>query len=91
MDKNQLEVKVGQQQDYINELEAAILPFSAFIPHLKAADVQRKAAVDIGVGVERLRTVIGLCEQINAREDVLDLEHDQDEEMAREGDDDQAD
>ena len=68
MDKNQLEVKVGQQQDYINELEAAILPFSAFIPHLKAADVQRKAAVDIGIGVERLRTVIGLCEKIHARE-----------------------
>ena len=68
MDKNQLEVKLGEQQDYINELEAAILPFGAFIPHLKAADVQRKGAVDIGIGVERLRTVIGLCEQIHARE-----------------------
>lgn len=72
MDKNQLEVLIGGQQDYINELEAAILPFGAFIPHLKAADIQRKGAVDIGIGVEHLRTVIGLCEQIHAREDGKD-------------------
>lgn len=54
--------------EYVEQLEAAILPFGAFIPHLKAADVQRKTAVDIGIGVERLRVVIGLGEAIHARE-----------------------
>ena len=67
--KAQLEVTVGEQQDYIDELEAAVLVFGAFKPHLKAAETQRRAAVDIGVNTARLRTVIGLCEQIHARED----------------------
>ena len=68
MTKNELEVLTADQQEYIERLEAAILPFDAFKPHLKAAETQRRAAVDIGIGVERLRVVIGLAEQIGARE-----------------------
>ena len=66
MTKNEL-------QEYIERLEAAILPFGAFKPHLKAAETQRRAAVDIGINTARLRAVVELCDEIHARE-VADVE-----------------
>ena len=72
MDKNQLEVLTADQQEYIARLEALILPFEAFKPHLRTAEMQRQAAVDIGVSVARLRSVVELCEEIHAREDAAD-------------------
>ena len=41
MTKNELEVLTADQQEYIERLEAAILTFEAFKPHLKAAETQR--------------------------------------------------
>ena len=72
--KAQLEVLVGEQQDYIEELEAAVLVFSGFGPHLERAGIQRRAAVDIGVVTARLRAVVELCEKIHAREDAKEAE-----------------
>ena len=74
MTKNELEVLTADQQEYIERLEAAILPFEAFKPHLKAAMIQKRGAVDIGVSVGRLRSVVELCEEIHAREDAADVE-----------------
>jgi len=68
MTKNELEVQVADQQEYIARLEALLLPFEAFKPHLKAAEVQRRAAVDIGINTARLRSVVELCDEIHARE-----------------------
>ena len=69
MTKNELEVLTADQQEYIERLEAAILTFEAFRPHLKAAETQRRAAVDIGINTARLRAVVELCDEIHARED----------------------
>ena len=70
MTKTELEVQTADQQEYIARLEALILPFEAFKPHLKTAEMQRQAAVDIGVNTARLRSVVELCDEIHAREDV---------------------
>ena len=72
MTKNELEVLTADQQEYIERLEAAILTFGAFKPHLKAAETQRRAAVDIGINTARLRAVVELCDEIHAREDATD-------------------
>ena len=72
MTKNELEVLTADQQEYIARLEAAILPFEAFKPHLKAAETQRQAAVDIGINTARLRSVVELCDEIHAGEDAAD-------------------
>ena len=72
MTKNELEVLTADQQEYITRLEAAILTFEAFKPHLKAAETQRRAAVDIGINTARLRAVVELCDEIHAREDAAD-------------------
>ena len=74
MTKNELEVANLQLQARVDALEAAILPFSAFKPHLERADIQRMAAVDIGVNTARLRSVVELCDEIHAREDAADVE-----------------
>ena len=67
MTKNELEVLTADQQEYITRLEAAILTFDAFKPHLKAAETQRRAAVDIGIYTARLRAVVELCDEIHVR------------------------
>ena len=72
MTKNELEVLTADQQEYIERLEAAILTFGAFKPHLKSAETQRRAAVDIGISTARLRSVVVLCDEINAREEAAD-------------------
>ena len=69
MTKTELEVQTADQQEYIERLEAVILPFDAFKPHLRAAETQRRAAVDIGINTARLRSVVELCDEIHARED----------------------
>lgn len=60
VDKDQLE--------YLGRLEAAVLVFSGFGPHLERAEIQRNAAVDIGVVTARLRVVVDLGNEIYARE-----------------------
>ena len=72
MTKTELEVQTADQQEYIARLEALILPFEAFKPHLRTAEMQRRAAVDIGVSTARLRSVVELCDEIHAREDAAD-------------------
>ena len=67
--KNELEILTADQHEYIVRLEALLLPFEAFKPHLRTAEMQRRAAVDIGVNTARLRSVVELCEEIHARED----------------------
>ena len=74
MTKNELEVANLQLQARVDALEAAILPFSAFKPHLERAEMQRQAAVDIGVSVARLRSVVELCDEIHARDDAAALD-----------------
>ena len=74
MAKTELEVQTADQQEYIARLEALLLPFEAFKPHLKMAETQRRAAVDIGVNTARLRSVVELCDEIHAREDAADVE-----------------
>ena len=55
--------------EYVERLEAAILPFGAFKGAVEVAESRKAAAVDIGISTARLRTVVDLCDEIGAREE----------------------
>ena len=89
MTKAELEAQVAEQQEWIAELESAVMVFDPFACVVGIAEMQRATALDIGVSTAKMRAVVDLCDRIRAREDgemILALAHDQDEEMAAEGD-----
>ena len=85
--KAELEAQVAEQQEWIAELESAVMTFDAFTGAVEIAEARRSATLDIGVVTGKMRAVVDLCDRIRAREDAaMILAHDQDEEMAAEGD-----
>ena len=84
--KAELEAQVTEQQEWIAELESAVMTFGVFESAVCIAESRRAEAIDIGVMTGKLRAVVDLCDRIHAREDAaMILAHDQDEEMAAEG------
>jgi len=76
--KAELEAQVAEQQEWIDELESAVMVFDPFACVVGIAEMQRATALDIGVSTAKMRAVVDLCDRIRAREDAeMILAHDQ--------------
>ena len=85
--KAELEAQVAEQQEWIAELESAVMVFDPFTGAVEVAETLKAEALDIGVSTAKMRAVVDVCDRIRAREDAeMILAHDQDEEMAAEDD-----
>ena len=66
--KAELETQVAEQQEWIAELESAVMMFDAFTGAVGIAEARLSATLDIGVSTGKMRTVVDLCGEIRARE-----------------------
>ena len=81
MTKAELEAQVAEQQEWIAELESAVMVFAAFTGAVGVAETRKAEALDIGVSTAKMRTVVDVCEKIDARLAALAvLEGDDDDE-----------
>jgi len=67
MTKAELEAQVAGQQEWIDELESAVMTFAAFTGAVGVAETRKAEALDIGVSTAKMRTVVDVCEKIDAR------------------------
>ena len=65
--KAELEAQVAEQQEWIDELESAVMTFAAFTGAVGVAETRKAEALDIGVSTAKMRAVVGVCEKIGAR------------------------
>ena len=64
--KAELEAQVAEQQEWIDELESAVMVFDPFACVVGIAEMQRATALDIGVSTAKMRAVVDVCEKIRA-------------------------
>ena len=64
--KAELEAQVADQQEWIAELESAVMVFEPFTGAVGVAETRKAGALDIGVSTAKMRTVVDVCEKISA-------------------------
>ena len=62
--KAELEAQVAEQQEWIDELESAVMVFEPFTGAVEVAETLKAEALDIGVSTSKMRAVVDVCEKI---------------------------